>query len=66
MLFRSGSEKSTVFFDPVLGTHQALTDRLINVALSRAKARLVVAFSKGDLANPRLAQIQALMGSGSI
>jgi hypothetical protein len=56
-----GSQKRTIFFDPVLGTHQALTDRLINVALSRAKARLVVAFSKGDLGNPRLAQVRALM-----
>ena len=56
-----GSERKTIFFDPVLGTHQALSDRLINVALSRAKARLVVALSPGDLANPRLAQIRTLM-----
>lgn len=56
-----GSEKRTIFFDPVLGTHQALTDRLINVALSRAKARLVVALSQGDIGNPRLAQVRALM-----
>lgn len=56
-----GSEKRTIFFDPVLGTHQALSDHLINVAISRAKARLVVALSNSDLANPRLAQIHALM-----
>ncbi|MGE5486467.1 MAG: DEAD/DEAH box helicase [bacterium] len=56
-----GREKRIVFFDPVLGTHKALTDRLINVALSRAKSRLVVALSQGDLANPRLAQIRKLL-----
>lgn len=56
-----GSEKRTIFFDPVLGTHRAVTDQLINVALSRAKARLVIALSSGDLRNPRLARIRMLL-----
>ncbi len=55
-----GSEKRTIFFDPVLGAHRAVSDRLVNVALSRAKARLVIALSRGDLLNPRLARIHAL------
>ncbi len=56
-----GSERRIVFFDPVLGTHKAVTDHLINVALSRAQARLVVALSEGDLANPTLRRVKALI-----
>lgn len=56
-----GSERKVVFFDPVLGAHHALTDRLLNVAISRAQASLTIACSPGDLANPRLAQIHALI-----
>jgi hypothetical protein len=50
-----GSERHTIIFDPVLGDNDFLkTDdapRLVNVALSRAKARLVVTLSSGDLRN---------------
>jgi superfamily I DNA and/or RNA helicase len=56
-----GSERRAIFFDPVLGNHRAVSDRLVNVALSRAQARLVIAFSRGDLLNPRLAEIYRLM-----
>ncbi|MDZ4799233.1 MAG: DEAD/DEAH box helicase [Bryobacteraceae bacterium] len=55
-----GSERRAIFFDPVLGSHRAVSDRLVNVALSRAQARLVIAFSRGDLLNPRLARIYEL------
>lgn len=53
-----GSERHTVFFDPVAGAHDFLlgedAKRLINVAISRAKARLVLLLSRADLANPIL------------
>lgn len=56
-----GSERHTVIFDPVVGSSDFLktedAPRLINVALSRAQARLVVIFSPGDLNNPLLNQI---------
>ena len=56
-----GSEKRIIFFDPVNGPHKAVTDRLINVALSRAKSRLFLTMSYGDLANDKLSQIWALI-----
>lgn len=53
-----GSERHTVFFDPVRGDHLDVFgdygERLINVALSRAQARLVITLSNGDLLNPVL------------
>jgi DNA replication ATP-dependent helicase Dna2 len=53
-----GSERHTVFFDPVrgdrLGVFGDYGERLINVALSRAQARLVIPVSNGDLENPIL------------
>lgn len=50
-----GSEYHTVIFDPVVGNEEFLKTKeaknLINVALSRAKARLVMCFSEEDLKN---------------
>lgn len=61
-----GSECHTVIFDPVMGSSPFLhTDdarRLVNVALSRAKARLVLLCSAGDRTNPMLRQIADLLG----
>jgi superfamily I DNA and/or RNA helicase len=55
-----GSERRSIFFDPVFGSHRAVSDRLVNVALSRAQRHLTIAFSRGDLLNPRLARIHDL------
>jgi superfamily I DNA and/or RNA helicase len=58
-----GTEYHTVIFDPVIATGEKLLGhpvegpRLINVALSRAKARLVVIMSVGDYANDYLRRI---------
>src|SRR5262249_413348 len=56
-----GSERHTVIFDPVQGDSQFLQEanalRLINVALSRAKARLIIALSPGDRKNLLLDRI---------
>lgn len=53
-----GSEYHTVVFDPVRGSCTWMMSedglRLINVAISRAKARLVIALSRGDRNNPVL------------
>jgi len=52
-----GSERHTILFDPVDGGNRFLagnikrSQQLVNVALSRAKARLVVFVSNGDLKN---------------
>lgn len=50
-----GSEYHTVIFDPVVGNEEFLKTKeaknLINVALSRAKARLIMCFSEEDLKN---------------
>lgn len=50
-----GSERHTVLFDPVRGDSTWLKsaegERLINVAISRAKARLVITLSRGDRRN---------------
>jgi hypothetical protein len=66
-----GSECHTVIFDPVIATGEKLLGhpdegpRLINVALSRAKARLVVIMSAGDYANEYLRRIaHAISGEG--
>ncbi len=54
-----------MFFNPVDGDSKFLrTDdarRLVNVAVSRAKARLVVCLSKGDRKNPLFGQLAALI-----
>ena len=56
-----GSECNTVIFDPADGKNKWLESDevrpLINVGLSRAKARLVLLFSKGDCENPLIQQI---------
>jgi hypothetical protein len=60
-----GSERHTIIFDPVDGENAFLqTDdarRLVNVALSRAQARLLVLLSDGDRRNPTLEQIATVM-----
>ena len=64
-----GSEYHTVIFDPVIATggrllgHPVEGPRLINVALSRAKARLVVILSVGDYANEYLRRIAHLISA---
>lgn len=59
-----GSERHTVLFDPVRGDTPFLNSddgfRIINVAISRAKARLVITLSRGDRQNPILDFIQML------
>ena len=56
-----GSEAAVVIFDPADGAQPFLrteqAGRLINVALSRAQAKVVVYLSGADAANPVLAQI---------
>lgn len=56
-----GSEAPVVLFDPVDGSQPFLqteeAGRLVNVALSRAQAKLVVYLSPTDAANPLLAPI---------
>jgi hypothetical protein len=66
-----GTECHTVIFDPVMATGNKLLGdpkegpRLINVALSRAKARLVIVLSAGDLCNEYLRRIaQVIDGTG--
>jgi superfamily I DNA and/or RNA helicase len=53
-----GSERHTVIFDPVQGDGNFLMredgPRLVNVAISRAKARLVIVLSSGDRKNDLL------------
>jgi superfamily I DNA and/or RNA helicase len=51
--------------DKLLG-HPVEGPRLINVALSRAKARLVVIMSVGDCANECLRRIARLISDGRI
>lgn len=64
-----GGERHTVIFDPVDGQNPFLTTdeahRLINVALSRAQARLILLLSRGDRANPILDQIAQLIENES-
>jgi DNA replication ATP-dependent helicase Dna2 len=60
-----GSEKHTIVFDPVDGAstflmEESIGPRLINVAVSRAKARVVLLLSQGDRQNPLLNQIANL------
>jgi DNA replication ATP-dependent helicase Dna2 len=64
-----GQEEHTIIFDPVHGDCDFLKDeqapRLLNVALSRAKARLVILLSEKDKENPWLAQIDSLVNGGT-
>jgi DNA replication ATP-dependent helicase Dna2 len=66
-----GSEYHTVIFDPVIASGERLLGdpeeglRLINVALSRAKARLIIIMSRGDRANEHLRRIaHSISGEG--
>lgn len=56
-----GSEAAVVLFDPADGSqpflHTEEAQRLVNVALSRAQAKVVVFLSAADVANPLLAPI---------
>lgn len=56
-----GSEAPVVLFDPADGAQPFLqteqAQRLVNVALSRAQAKIVVYLSPADMANPLLAPI---------
>ena len=56
-----GSEQHTVIFDPVMGENPFLlteeAERLINVALSRAEARLILVISESDKTNSILKQL---------
>jgi superfamily I DNA and/or RNA helicase len=59
-----GAERNIVIFDPVEGASQFLLGaegaRLINVAVSRAKAHIIIPYHEDDLANPYLARLQNL------
>jgi DNA replication ATP-dependent helicase Dna2 len=63
-----GAESNTVIFDPVqtssrfLGDDLSLSRRLVNVALSRAKARVLLFASSSDLRHPVIASIAREMG----
>jgi superfamily I DNA and/or RNA helicase len=61
-----GSERNTVIFDPVHASTSFLNNRdlgprLMNVALSRAKARLFVIASRENLLNPVIRQIATII-----
>ncbi|MGL6169398.1 MAG: AAA domain-containing protein [Fusobacteriaceae bacterium] len=60
-----GSEYHTVIFDPVVGDTDFLRTeesmKIINVALSRAKARLLLCFSREDLNNPVFKKITNIL-----
>ena len=63
-----GAESNTVIFDPVqtssrfLGDDLSLSRRLVNVALSRAKARVFLLASSNDLRHPVIASIAREIG----
>lgn len=63
-----GSERKIVIFDPVDGSSEFLSgddgDRLINVAISRAQAQVVIFLSKDDTQNTTLGRI-AVLGKAS-
>jgi hypothetical protein len=60
-----GGEAKVVIFDPVDGMSNFLMNdegkRLLNVALSRAKAKLIVTMSKNDAQNPIFAQMLTIV-----
>ncbi len=64
-----GSERHTVIVDPVqgdsdfLGTEDA--GRLMNVAISRAEARLILTLSAGDRCNRHLARVLQVLESAA-
>jgi superfamily I DNA and/or RNA helicase len=63
-----GSERNTVIFDPVHASTSFLNNRdlgprLMNVALSRAQARLFVIASRENLLNPVIRQIANILAA---
>jgi len=60
-----GSEMPIVIFDPVAGDQEFLRNeegkRLINVALSRAQAKIILFLSQQDLHNPVFSQIDNIV-----
>ena len=58
-----GSEALAVLFDPADGAQRFLqtpaTERLLNVALSRAQAKVLLFMSRADAANPLLGKVLA-------
>lgn len=64
-----GSECHTIIFDPVDGTSNFLNtqeaEHLINVAISRAKARLIICLHKEDYYNYSLRKIATLIANMS-
>lgn len=62
-----GSESSVVIFDPVNASSSFLNSpdgrRLINVAVSRAKAHVAIMANEDDLSNPWIKKLQALSRS---
>jgi hypothetical protein len=63
-----GSERNTVIFDPVLASSSFLNNhdlgpRLMNVAISRAQARLILIASPENLLNPVLEQIANILAA---
>ena len=66
-----GSERNTVIFDPVHASTSFLNNRdlgprLMNVALSRAKARLFVIASRENLLNPVIRQIANILAADGV
>jgi hypothetical protein len=59
-----GSERSVVIFDPVDATSNFFAgregERLINVAISRAKAHVIIPYHPDDLRHPALAKINRI------
>ncbi len=60
-----GGEYRVVIFDPAEGGNRFLETeearRLVNVAISRAQAKIVIFLSKGDLSNPLFQQIHSVV-----
>lgn len=65
-----GSEAKVVIFDPVKADEDFLTNsegaRLVNVALSRAKGKLILLLSTGDRQNAHLSKFYNLSKVGEI
>lgn len=64
-----GSERDTIIFDPVQAASSFLNNndlgrRLLNVALSRAQARLVLLLTPENRLNPLLARIATIIAAG--
>ena len=59
-----GSERTLVIFDPVDAASNFFAggegDRLINVAISRAKAHVIIPFHENDMTKPALSKIRTI------